>query len=64
MVDDNHPLFQNLKYSLPRVVNAKLVIVVNQSILRNFQKIRIWVLKIYIFLVKFKCKRNHIQGLI
>jgi hypothetical protein len=66
MVDENHPFLYNQQFSLPHVVNSKLVIVINHSISRIFQKFRMNKnpnFVSFVFLVKFKCNRGHIHGL-
>jgi hypothetical protein len=37
MVDDNHPIFLNYKFSLPHVIDFKVVIALNHSISRIFK---------------------------
>jgi hypothetical protein len=43
MVDENHP-FSIVNFLLPHVMDAKLVVAINHSILRIFQKLRIQIL--------------------
>jgi hypothetical protein len=37
MMDENHPFFQNWKFSIPHVVDSKIPITINHIILRTFQ---------------------------